>query len=167
MEFVGGSVTHVSERVIALSESNNLILEAVFRRLNFLLLILCEETTIEQKQRVQRSNIFEVNQLIGLQKAKKFSGLWTVTVFPLLTCVSASLMKDVSSPCTLVNYVYRNPTSLEQHVRYCCCLWKKPVNSLIVFAFLQVGSVQGDRALAVPQVSPRCLLIPVAAAGLK
>lgn len=68
--------------------------------------------------------------------------------------------------CSLPNCVYSNPASIEQHVR-CCCLWKKPINSLIVFAFFQVGFVQGDRALAVPQASPQRLLIPEAAAGLK
>lgn len=155
---------HVSERVIAFSESNNLILEAVFKRLKFLLLILCKETTVEQKQRLQRSNIFEVNQLIGLQKAKKFSGSWTVTVSTPRLRLSQS-NERCYLPCTLVNCVYSNRTSIE--LRHCCCLWKKPINSLIVFVFLQVGSVPGDRALAVPQVSPRCLLIPAAAAGLK
>lgn len=47
-----------------------------------------------------------------------------------------------------------------------CCLWKKPVNSL-VFAFLQVGFVRGGRALAVLPASPQHLLTPEAAAGLK
>ena len=66
-----------------------------------------------------------------------------------LPCISASLMKGVASPCItfllyLANWVCSNPASIEQHVRCCCCLWKKPVDSLI-FLCIPPGRIRTRR----------------------